>query len=350
MKKIFTIFIFILAFNYPALYAQIAVALHTDGDSGQRTVNYYYQSDGFQQAYADAAVGDTIYLPGGIFVPPSPIAKQLVVYGAGHYPAATTETGITFVNGDLRLDEGADHLHLEGLHVIGSIMTNTSNLSVNNISVARCYFTTGITFSGDKTNPSTNISFIGCVFNGTGAYSFQNIQNAAVHNSFLRGRIYYSEANLFSNNIFFYTSNSGYILNSSDNNTIRNNIFLHSSDWYWVSASTGNKWYNNIIPAEGPRFGAGDTDNGNYKGVAFSPVFVSQSGSDFIYEDNYNLLSPGTYPGTDGSQVGLYGGVFPYREMAIPVSPYISNSSVSPRTDPDGNLSIEITVEAQNEN
>lgn len=347
MKKITTALIFILVFNLPALYAQIVVALHTEGDGGQRTVNYYYQSDGFQKAYADAADGDTIYLPGGIFVPPSPIARQLVIYGAGHYPDATTETGVTFINGDLRLGEGADHLHLEGLHVIGSINTNGSNVSVNNISVVRCYFTSGLTFGGDKTNPSTNISFIGCVFNGSGIYSFQNIENAAVHNSFLRGRIYYSEANLFSNNIFFYTSSSSYIFNSSDNNTIQNNIFLNSSDWYWVSSSTGNKWYNNIIPAEAPRFGAGDTDLNNYKGVGFATVFVNQSGGDFSYEDDYHLTAPESYTGTDNSMVGIYGGIFPYREAAVPLNPHIKNAQISPRSDTDGNIQIDITVGAQ---
>jgi hypothetical protein len=283
-------------------------------------------------------------------VPPASITKQLVIFGAGHYPDATTETGVTFINGDLRLGEGANNLYLEGLHVIGSIMSHTSNLSINNISVVRCYFTAGIAFTGDKTNPSTNISFIGCVFNGTGNYNFQNIQNAAVHNSFLRGRIMSSEANLFSNNIFFFTSNNAYIFSGSDNNTIQNNIFLHSSDWYWVATSTGNKWYNNIIPATSPYFGTGDTDLNNYKETGFSGVFVNQSGGNFSYSDDYNLVSPVTYPGTVGGQVGIYGGVFPYTEMAVTKAPHIKSSSVSSKTDAEGKIEVEITVEAQNEN
>jgi hypothetical protein len=347
MKKITIALIFILALNSPALYAQIVVALHTEGDAGQRTVSYYYQSDGFQKAYADASDGDTIYLPGGIFIPPSTIAKKLVIYGAGHYPAATTETGVTFINGDLRLSEGADNLYLEGLHVIGSIVTHTNNLSINHISVVRCFFTAGLTFIGDKTNPSNNISFIGCVFNGTGIYNFQNIKNAAVHNSIIRGRISNSEANLFSNNIFFFTSNNAYIFSSSDNNTIQNNIFLNSSDWYWVSASTGNKWYNNIIPALEPRLGAGDTDVNNFKGTGFASVFINQNGGDFSYEDDYRLAAPGSYAGTDNSQVGIYGGIFPYREAAVPLTPHISNVQISPRSDTEGNIRIDITVRAQ---
>lgn len=349
MKKIFTIFIFILVFKLPALYAQIVVALHTEGDAGQRKVNYYYQSDGFQKAYAEAADGDTIYLPGGTFVPPLSITKQLVIFGAGHYPDATTETGKTYINGEMRLAAGADHLHLEGLHITGGFSTLT-NVSVNHIRVVRCFISGVISLSGDKTNASTNISFTGCVLSGTWINYFDNIVNLAIHNSIIGGRINGSEANLFSNNIFFYTSNNAYIFINSHNNTIRNSIFYHSSNFYWVSVSTGNTWRNNIIPATAPIFGTDDTDTGNHKGVAFSPVFVSQSGGAFSYIDDYNLVNPLTYPGTDGFQVGLYGGVFPYREMAVTIAPHIKSSSVSSKTDAGGNIGVEITVEAQNEN
>ncbi len=350
MKNIAAILVFILAVNSPALYSQIAVALHTEGEGVAREVKFYYRSDGFQQAYADAVDGDTIYLPGGTFSPPSSIAKELVIFGAGHYPGATTETGKTIISGDIRLAAGADHLHLEGLHITGGFSTFSNNVSVNNIRVVRCLISGAISIRGDKSNPSTNISFTGCVLASTATNFFDNIDNLAIYNSVINGRISGSEGNLFSNNIFFFTSSNAYLLNSSDNNTIRNSIFYHKSEWYWISGSTGNSWLNNIIEVEGPRFHSTDTDAGNYKGVAFSPVFADQNGSAFSYEDDYSLVNPEAYTGTDGKQVGIYGGVFPYREMAIPVIPNISSSSVSPTTGPDGNLNIEITVEAQNEN
>ncbi|MGF1587465.1 MAG: hypothetical protein ACFCUM_19270 [Bacteroidales bacterium] len=349
MKKFFTFFIFILVFNLPALYSQIVVSLHTEGDAGQRIVNYYYQSDGFQKAYADAANGDTIYLPGGAFAPPLSITKQLVIYGAGHYPDATTETGKTYIDGEIRLAAGADHLHLEGLHIMYGFST-LNNVSVNHIRVVRCFISGVISIRGDKTNPSTNISFIGSVLGGTGINYFDNINNLVIHNSIIGGRIFNSEANLFSNNIFFFTSNNAYIFNSSDNNTIRNSIFYHNSEWYFTTGSTGNKWYNNIIPASTPRFHSTDTDEGNHKEVAFSPVFVRQNGGAFSYADDYNLVNPLSYPGTDGNQVGLYGGVFPYREMAVTIAPYIKSSSVGSKTDAEGKIEVEVTVEAQNEN
>ena len=349
MKRILWISVFIIFYNVPDLYPQIAVALHTSGEGEAREVIFYYRSDGFQQAYAEAVDGDTIYLPGGTFTPPLSITKQLVIFGAGHYPDATTETGKTYINGEMRLAAGADHLHLEGLHITGGFSTLT-NVSVNHIRVVRCFISGNISMRGDKTNASTNISFTGCVINSSGVNYFDNIVNLAIHNSIIGGRINGSEANLFSNNIFFFTTNNAYIFNSSDNNTIRNSIFYHSSNIYWVSVSTGNTWRNNIIPATAPIFGTGDTDTGNHKGVAFSPVFVSQSGNAFSYADDYNLVNPVTYPGTDGTQVGLYGGVFPYREMAVTIAPHIKSSSVGSKTDADGKIEVEITVEAQNGN
>jgi hypothetical protein len=350
MRRITVLIVFIVFSGQMAIYSQIAVALHTAGEGGAREVKFYYRSDGFQQAYADAADGDTIYLPGGTFEPPSTISKQLVIFGAGHYPGATTETGKTFINGDVRLATGADHLHLEGLHITGNFLTQANNISVKNVRVIRCFILGTISIRGDKSNPSTNISFSGCVLASTATNFFDNVDNLAIHNSIINGRISGSEGNMFSNNIFFFTSVNQYLLNSSHNNTIRNSIFYHRSDWYWISGSTGNSWLNNIFEAEGPRFHGTDTDANNYKGVAFSPVFANQNGSAFSYEDDYRLVNPESYSGTDGTQAGIYGGVFPYREMAVPGTPRISSSSVSPTTNSDGNLSIEITVEAQNEN
>jgi hypothetical protein len=52
--------------------------------------------------------------------------------------------------------------------------------------------------------------------------------------------------------------------------------------------------------------------------------------------------------GTDGNQVGIYGGVFPYKELAIPVNPNIISKTISPQTNASGELNIQVQVKAQN--
>ncbi len=349
MKRILWILIFILFYNVPALYPQIAVALHTAGEGEAREVKFYYRSDGFQQAYTDAVDGDTIYLPGGSFNPPSSIEKRLVIYGAGHYPSATAATSKTVINGTLVLDEGADNSHLEGLYVSGGLTVNTDR-SVNQVTIQRCLFTHRIYFYGNSgTNLCQNFTFKGCVFNSD--LYFNNLEQSAVYNSFLVGQVRNSTGNLFSNNIVFYSSGSIHtaVFHSAEQNIIENNIFGLTNNRF-MYGSSNNIISNNVFQASSPSYGSGAQVYNNWIDVDFSSLFVNQDGSVFSYDHDYTLVSPETYPGTDDTQVGIYGGVFPYKEDAVPVTPHITSRSVSRRTDPDGNLSIEITVEAQNEN
>lgn len=321
----------------------MATALHTDDDEGPgRTVKYYYLSDGFREAYQDAADGDTIYLPGGTFQPPLLIEKQLTVYGTGHYPRATAVTGKTIINGNLNLGAGADYVHIEGVEVTGGIDV-ANNISVNYLTVSRCRIGQSINFRGDKSNPCTGVTFDGCVLSGN--LFFGNLVNSGVFNSILAGYISGSEANTFSNNIIYYNANP---VSGSSNNSFNNNIFRLSSNTMLVTSnSEGNYFRYNIIGATAPNYGTGAQATGNYTGVEFSSVFVSQSGTTFSYDNDYSLISPGTYTGTDEGQVGIYGGIFPYREAAVPVTPHITGAGVSSRSDDEGNIQIEISVEAQ---
>ena len=344
MMRLFTaLFIFLILCGGPELYSQMATALHTDNDEGPgRTVKYYYLSDGFQKAYQDASDGDTIYLPGGTFPPPLLIEKQLTIYGTGHYPNATAVTGKTIINGTLNLGAGADNVHIEGVEVTGGIDV-ANNVSVNYLTVSRSRINGSIYFRGNKSNPCTGVTFEGCVI--AGHLFFSNLVNSGVYNSILMGYISGSEANTFNNNIIYYTSSP---VSTSSNNSFNNNIFRVSSNTLLVSSnSEGNYFRYNIIGATAPNYGTGAQATGNYTGVEFSSVFVNQSGTFFSYDHDYHLISPGTYPGTDETQAGIYGGIFPYREAAVPVTPHITGAAVSPRSDAEGNIQIEISVEAQ---
>ncbi|MFP4365588.1 MAG: NosD domain-containing protein [Bacteroidales bacterium] len=345
MKRIITILIFILAFNYPVLYAQIAVALHTEGDLGQRTVNYYYQSDGFQKAYADAAGGDTIYLPGGAFDPPASIEKQLVIYGTGHYPGATASTGKTIINGTINLGAGADNVHIEGLEVNGSLLTGM-DVPVNNLTVIRSRFNSDVNFQGTRIEPGTtcqSVIFIGCVFNTS--LQLRNVENAAVYNSVFGHTLYHSDANEFSNNIFL---DSGYKIYYSNNNHFKNNIFSMAAASYLVRYSEGNIFTRNILRISNPDYGTGAQAIDNWTGVDIATLFVNQEGQAFSYDHDYHLVSPESYIGTDGTtQISIYGGAFPYKEGAVPSTPHITSSSVSPGSDAEGNIQVDITIEAQ---
>jgi len=59
------------------------------------------------------------------------------------------------------------------------------------------------------------------------------------------------------------------------------------------------------------------------------------------------LQSPSTYIGTDATECGIYGGIFPYKEGAVPYNPHIQQKSISSVTDINGNINVNIKVVAQ---
>jgi len=53
------------------------------------------------------------------------------------------------------------------------------------------------------------------------------------------------------------------------------------------------------------------------------------------------------YLGTDGTQIGIYGGSQPFKEKGMPSNPQVTEKIISTETDTNGNLQINITVKTQ---
>ena len=65
-------------------------------------------------------------------------------------------------------------------------------------------------------------------------------------------------------------------------------------------------------------------------------------------ENHFALKYPAEYVGTDGTEVGLYGGPYPYNPT--PTTPQIKESSIDATVAEGGTLKVSVTVEAQTEN
>ena len=156
-----------------------------------------------------------------------------------------------------------------------------------------------------------------------------------------------------SNNILLYNlANSGGLSTNVtfynvDNCFISNNIIFRNwggASWIY-SLSDLNTFSNNIFSVV-PNHG-NNTFVGNYNSVDLTTVFVDQSGNTFNYSHNYHLVNPSAYLGIDNTQVGVYGGMYPVKEGAVPQNPHIQVKTISPTTDTNGDLQIQIQVEAQ---
>ena len=336
MKKLtlFSILIILTAFGYSQ-----KVALHSS--SG---VQFYTGTSALINAYNAASAGDTIYLSGGGFTTPGSIDKQLRIYGAGHYPDSTVTTGKTNIIGTTTLLENADGFYLEGVE-LGSLVFSNNN-AVNNVIVKHCKITGDVNFVGNMSNPCSNFTLARSIV--TGGLTFSNVLNAGVFNCIVQGRTT-SYGNLFENNIFLfsYTGSTTYYTTTGDNNLFKNNIFLNLSNRYFNGVS--NQIYKNLF-ATTPNYSTTpivSSPDDNYYPVALADIFVSQTGNTFDYTHNYHLQNPSGYLGTDGKEVGIYGGYYGYKEGAVPSNPHFVTKTISPTTDENGLLNIKIQVSAQ---
>ena len=80
--------------------------------------------------------------------------------------------------------------------------------------------------------------------------------------------------------------------------------------------------------------------------VAGSVGPTSKTSSIAIDVENLELLDEvkSNYIGTDSTEIGIYGGLYPY--SPITTGPQITKCNVAPRASADGKLSIEIEVKA----
>ncbi|NMD01178.1 MAG: hypothetical protein GYA62_15850 [Bacteroidales bacterium] len=299
-------------------------------------------------AYNAAQNGDTLYLSGGSYTPPAAFDKQLMIFGAGHYPDSTQVTGKTFITANFVLTENADGFYIDGLEITGNFII-TTNHSVNNVVVKRCKINGTFDALGNFTNPTTNLALIGNVL--VGRIDLQNVQNALLSNNIIQYTFQNSNGNLLNNNIImsaFYMTSGPDFMFMGNNNTLNNNIFIYNNDDI-KAFGTGNAFNYNLFVRANPDFGTGGTGYNNYTGVAQTSIFINQTGNIFDYAHNYHLQSPAIYVGNDGTEVGVYGGSFPYKEGAVPLNPHIQFKNIPATTDTNGNLQIQIQVEAQND-
>jgi hypothetical protein len=320
--------------------AQQKVALHHNG-----TTTIYSGSNPLIDAYTAAVTNDTIYLPGGTFASPSNINKGIAVFGAGHYDSTTSATGKTFINGNIALQENADNFYMEGIEVNGNFYFS-ENESVNQVVLKRCKINGTLNFLGNLSIPSNNFGLFGSVI--VGNIDLTNAQNVLFSNSIIQGRVFNSIGNAFNNNIFTdeYVNYGNEAPINGDNNQVNNNIFTKANYGNLINGN-GNVAKNNLCTFAAPSFGILPTTSGNYFGIAQNTIFINLTGSVFTYSQDYHLQNPSSYLGLDGTQVGIYGGLFPYKEGAIPSNPHIESKTIAPQTNATGQLNIQVLVKAQ---
>ncbi len=342
MKKRFTLF-FLICLT-PAIFATVRTV--------DNNTNAVAQFTNLQTAIDSSMVGDSIYVIG------SPtnygnitITKKLIILGSGYnvqgtpynFNSIVTNITIDSLNGGSQVSG----LTFKGLRITGSINSgsNTSFLK-SNITIKRC-----------RLDGYSSVLGNGWVVNGNiinSALTLNNHSNLIISNNIIYG--YISTSNdatvLISNNDFIKSSNGG--LYSVTNALISNNIFyqIASFSTYDIN-NTFNKnigyHATNVItlpPANNTGSGNISNTNPNFKDV---PTTASTS-YETTYDYTLNAGSPAINAGTDGTNLGVFGGSTPAANTTgattLPqIEVFDVNNSLVPK---DGTLHIHLKARQQN--
>jgi hypothetical protein len=303
-------------------------------------------------AMTAAAAGDTIYIHGsetayGNF----DLDKKLVFIGPGHNPQKQVALKAEIGTITLGKTAGATGSSFIGLNI--NQINSTSSFTINDITIKRCY--TGIIYSyGNSTSEPTNWVIENNIITSTLYVS--NNQNSTtlnqfrINNNILTGIIYCANGSFINNNVFIATvSSSANAFYFVRNCTMQNNIFYGVSP-EGASNSTFNNNLSYSTVANPIPYG---TNFGTANKVNVDPVFTNfpaTGDNTFKYEYDFHLQasSPGKNAGTDGKDLGVYGGAG-FSESGEPAVPQIrefviKNGVVAP----ESKLNISIKAEAKN--
>lgn len=316
-------------------------------------VSVYYGKTALEEAYKVAAdSGDVITLSAGRFTAPNPIQKSLSIVGNGFvsdmengvFPTII-ESNLYFKPRDIVDDDGetvkeaikVDGTRLEGL-ILGNPVEYNCSGTVRNLMIKKCLFTNPDRYGCVlKFSTSTeNVTIRQCVVGGMIDYCYDDWRN---HQNFY----------IVGSYVDWYRQPREYCTIRIDHSLIKGYVSLYnvniSNSITGCANMDGGSANNCIFIEQNPSnlVGAGNWVNCKYAGI----FEESMDNLEWDGVKTFKLKYPEEYIGTDGTQVGLYGGPYPYNPT--PSIPQIKESHIDTTVAADGKLKVSVTVEAQTE-
>jgi hypothetical protein len=326
----------------------ITICLATLSFATTRTLNNNVPSPGqfntWTAILAASSAGDTILVQGspynyGTFN----LTKRLTIIGPGHNntdkqnPQKATVDYIEF-------RVGSTGSKVYGMEIYYPYIPG-SNPNVDSVTLALNRITYQFNASSGAAN---DWIFDGNIFvyNGYNVdIQGQSFGGSIFRNNIFNGEIYAFNAaftgyNYFINNIFL--GDNPWTFNYCNNIYVNNNIFYRQNP----NAVNGSCTYNNNIG-----FGGVTSFPNGVNTTGVDPLFVTSigSGAFFNYATDYHLQagSPFLTYGTDGTQVGVYGGTGDYNQHGVPRNPYIKTFNLTGPTSINAGDNLQIYIKAK---
>ena len=285
------------------------------------TTSIFYGANALKDAYTAAENGSIITLTSGTFTNPGNIKKSVSIYGAGFEDNATEGVKKTTISGDLIYLADTDGSNLQSPRLEG-VYTNTIYVKeVTNMTISKCQFNwLDVTGTGVE-----NLLVRQSLFSAVNGYNYV-INGMAVKNCFLTGRnqnltavsqviqvefdhcllAYDSPIILFIVPLYIQTLYLGILIMNTcvdDGSKVEKCIIYKSS--LPVDVTSIDNWLDVYMNAT---------------------LFTDATSVDYKPEWTYTLKDS-KYKGTDGTEVGINGGKYPWNKQ--PELPYVKNLSAT---------------------
>lgn len=303
---------------------QVATLQHNDTITG-----VFYGQNAYSSAYNAAVNGDVITLSSGTFNAVS-IYKSITIRGAGCVLDTVANVLPTKVPGSFSL--GVNNITFEGIWFTGTIDITNLN-SCNHFSFVKCNIN-GI-INGSTGNKMFG-QFNNCIIRN---YYLYRHHGTSIINSIVRFTSYshndiYNPTNIYNSVIVFDST-------LAINNIVAYNSIIATSSGHSVS---NNTFFNciNIKTGETSLF-EGQLNTSNMEENSYSDVFETFDGT-ISYENIYQLKNDiaASFLGYDGTEVGIYGGIIPYKTR--PSYMILKNCNVAGQTDENKKLNVEMEL------
>lgn len=310
MKKIILMIVCCLMTISSQLFAQNSGKIFLQHNGA---ITNIFGNDGMTDAISAAAEGDTLFLSSGNFYGSFSINKSISIIGVGADYNSNNRTYFDYSGNDIRVEssevQSINSIYLEGIYICNSFNISTS---INNIAIKKCYFQNSINFgwNGGSTikNATIDRSRISSI-NMNGQIESLTVKNCRINNPYGNGGLTVASCKYINCNIRSVDSNTKAMFVNSIINTVGNG----ADDYLSSQSMLVNTLYHNM--------------NG-YDPMEKCSQQDCWSSTETLIQDNDNCdctmtaeqLKAANYLGTDGTVVGIEGGINPYTlERHIPI-------------------------------
>ena len=292
-------------------------------------------------ASENVADGDTLYLDAGTnFTAEQNVTKKVTIVGPGY--EATLPYGIATISGTLNL-KAAD-IKVEGVNITGGTKIQADYVTLERCktyylgcsgtcryaTIRQCYVVRTDNYSaiggfGKTETKSAFWTVENCIISSGGSWAkcISDLYSAVIRNNLLLNTGTYSSWNLCA-------------LGNAD---ITNNIIVNTGSVYNCISDIEGKFINNVVGQ-------------NY--AAETNYVTGSTSTDIIFTgdyERYTLIedSPAKNYGTDGTDCGIFGGLYPYVKGGLPQGhPYYTKAAISSRAKND-KVNVSLQIKMQNE-